>query len=1144
MAPYALTPTSDRGSLLNRLDTNLPNTSHAVHTNGSNALANDSSDTGTPSTGGAVHTNGNDGLSIDYESAYIHGYKDGYSKSHVELKGQPIAIIGMSCRFPGNVSTPDEFWELLARSRTGYSEIPPSRFSSKRFFHPNPGKSGTTNARGGNFLTHPLDVFDAPFFGFTQQEAISLDPQQRLLLECTFEALESAGIPKQQAVGQNVGVFVGGTFSDYDADLFRDPDTIPMHQATGCHMAMQANRVSHFFDFRGPSFTIDTACSSSLVALHNACQSLRLGESSIAVAAGVHLNMLPEFWISMSMSRLFGEAGRSFAFDQRGTGYGRGEGCGMILLKPLEQAIRDNDPIRAVIAGSGINQDGKTPGITMPNGSAQEALIRSVYDTGGMDPKDTGYVEAHGTGTRVGDPIEVSALHNVFGAGRTKRKPLFIGSVKSNIGHLEAAAGIAGVIKTALMLERGFILPNYDFKTPNEKLPLDEWGFKVATKQSPWPFGKKWASVNGFGFGGTNSHVVLTKGPLERKTMSEDIDTTTTDRLFLLSANDKVSAESVAQKVGVYLEQRPEVFQNDLLSNLAYTLGQRKSMHPWRLAITASSGAELVEALSNGKNLPAKQEIEALRIGWIFTGQGAQWWAMGRELSKNYPIYSDALERADAHLRSIGSEFSLLEELHKDEATTQVNAAHISQPACTAIQLGLVELLKSWNIRPDSTAGHSSGEIGAAYAANIITFEDAMTIAYHRGRLIPILKTRVPDLRGSMMALGAGAAEILPLLERIDPKHGEVRIACINSPSSVTVSGDVAAIEELQSILKEVNPDMFARKLQVDTAYHSHHMNLVAKDYTESLLQLQTPRSTNVSFHSSLLGRQATSDELDGSYWVQNLTCAVRFDDAVQSLCRPVGDHKTGVNFLVELGPHAALQGPIKQILKKVGGPAAKIGYAAVLGRKKNAVHTALALAGTLFVKGADLNMSAINFAKPSDRMPQVLTDMPRYPWNHSSKFWHESRLTEIHKHHDVLRNDIIGVLATYSTNLEPVWRNIVRLDELPWLRHHQMQGVTIFPISGFVVMALEAFIQTLQSQNVQFDTIDVEHLSVNNPVMLTEEELEMTITLRNEHDGDFSQGKHDFNVRSWSKTKGWTEHCTGSVSSESILHEVPVPKR
>jgi acyl transferase domain-containing protein/NADPH:quinone reductase-like Zn-dependent oxidoreductase len=769
-----------------------------------------------------------------------------------------------------------------------------------------------------------------------------------------------------------------------------------------------------------------------------------------------------------------------------------------------------------------------------PSNVFAESLIRSIYEAGGMDPKDTGYVEAHGTGTRVGDPIEVSALHNVFGEGRNKRKPLYIGSVKSNIGHLEAAAGIAGVIKTALMLERGFILPNYDFKQPNEKLPLDQWGFKVATRQQPWPFGKKWASINGFGFGGTNAHAVLTRGPLERKTMSEEIDTQTDERLFIVSANDKASTERAMQNLGVYLEQRPEVFQNDLLTNLAYTLGERKSLHPWRIAITASSSAHLVEALSSGRVLPAKQELEAPRLGWIFTGQGAQWWAMGRELYQRYPVYAASLDKADAHLLSIGANFSLCEELRKDEKSTNVNAAHISQPSCTAVQLALTDLLHSWGIRPTAVAGHSSGEIGAAYAAGIINFDDAMTIAYHRGRLIPILKKKYPNLDGCMMAVGAGKAEITPLLDRVPSESGEVRIACINSPSSVTVSGDAAAIAELQTIIEEVYPGMFARKLQVDTAYHSHHMNLVAKDYTESLLHIQSPQSTTIKFHSSLLGRLATSAELDATYWVQNLTCAVRFDEAVQSMCQPVGDMKPDVDFLVELGPHAALQGPIKQTLKYVGGPAIKIAYSSVLARKKDAIQTALALAGTLFVKGTPLNMGAINFPKPLERPPQVLTDMPRYPWNHSASFYHESRLTQIHKFHNVPRNDIIGVLAPYSNDLEPTWRNIVRLDDLPWLRHHQMQGVTLFPISGFAAMALEAMAQTAKTKDARYDSLEIRNLSVTTPVMLTEEELEMTITLRPDSGDVQSDLPHRFNIRSWSKSKGWSEHCTGLVSCKS----------
>ncbi|KAH7364106.1 BcPKS8, polyketide synthase [Rhexocercosporidium sp. MPI-PUGE-AT-0058] len=1076
----------------------------------------------------------NGGETEPYTTGYTHGYTQGYISGLTEPerpKQMPIAIVGMSCRLPGNVSTPDELWELCSRSRSGWTTVPKERFDSASFHHPNPGKRGCFNAAGGNFLKEDVGLFDAPFFSLTAQEATSMDPQQRILLECTFEALDSAGIPKHEIVGKNVGVFIGGSFAEYESQLFSDTESIPMYQATGNAFAMQSNRLSHFFDLRGPSFTMDTACSSSLVALHQACQSLRIGESQMALVGGCHLNTLPEFWISMSMSRLFSDEGRSFSFDSRGTGYGRGEGCGMIVLKPLEQALRDNDTIRAVIVGSGINQDGKTPGITMPNGDAQESLIRSVYESAGINPRDTGYVEAHGTGTKVGDPIEATALRNVFGEGRTARMPLFVGSVKSNIGHLEAASGIISVIKTAMMLERGFILPNHDFKKPNEKIPLAKWNLKVPVNQCPWPRGKRFASVNGFGFGGTNSHIILEKAPFLRKgelDVPETQDLSLQSRkLFVLSANDKTALEAMMKNMGIYLEQRPEIFQSELMSNVAYTLGQRRSFMQWRVAIPTPTSFELIETLNSGKATPTRQ-TESPRLGFIFTGQGAQWNAMGRELYEHYPIFQATIDACEECLVSFGAPFSLIKELRKNEETSGINEAHVSQPACTAIQLALTDLLRSWGILPTAVAGHSSGEIAASYAAGILPLPSCMAISYYRGMAIVSLKRQFPNLKGAMMAVGGSEEEIAPLIAQL--KEKEVRIGCFNSPSSLTISGDEPALDELQALIEA--RQMFNRKLQVDVAYHSHHMKLVAHEYGETLDSIEQPLVTDVRFHSSLYGNLIEGTKLQPSYWVDNLTKSVRFSEALTSMCKPMDGYKTGVDMIIELGPHSALAGPVKQILKANGPNTMAIPYASALIRKKDAVESAMDLAATLFMKGAPLNLGAVNFSQPR-KAPLLLVDMPRYPWNHQTKYWHESRMSQKNRNRATPRNDILGTLANYSNDLEPTWRNILRIDELPWLRHHRIQGLTLFPMSGFLSMAIEGASQRADTRGAHFDTFELQDVCVTAPLMITDQEIEITLQIRSHQNGSFValEAWDEFRIHSYADGKGWTEHCKGLIA-------------
>ena len=470
-------------------------------------------------------------------------------------------------------------------------------------------------------------------------------------------------------------------------------------------------------------------------------------------------------------------------------------------------------------------------------------------------------------------------------------------------------------------------------------------------------------------------------------------------------------------------------------------------------------------------------------------------------------------------------------ELRKDSATSLINEAHISQPACTAIQIALTDLLRAWGVSPTAVAGHSSGEIGAAYAAGILPLESCMAISYHRGMAVIDFMKNHPRMKGSMMAVGCTAEEINPLIAQL--ATGNAKIACFNSPTSLTISGDEVAIDELQNLMEE--KQLFNRKLQVDVAYHSHHMNLAAKYYRKALESLDHPKLTSVKFHSSLLGHVIDGSQLEPSYWVDNLTQSVRFSEALTSMCAATDCHKTGVNMIVEIGPHSALAGPVKQILKACGPDALKISYASVLIRKRDAVETALELASAFFLKGTVLDLGAINLPIPG-KLPTLLVDMPRYPWNHKTRYWHESRMMQYHKNRPTPRNDLLGSLANYSNDMEPTWRNLVRIDDIPWLRHHQIQSLTLFPMSGFLSMAIEAASQRAALRNIQYDDFELRDVSVNTPLVIADDDIEMTLQLRPRQEDIrvASDAWDEFRIHSWTTKKGWTEHCRGHIAVKS----------
>ncbi|KAL2139934.1 hypothetical protein VTI28DRAFT_4479 [Corynascus sepedonium] len=984
---------------------------------------------------------------------------------------------------------------MMSRSQCGWSEIPEERFSTDAYHHPNPAKKGCFNAKGGYFLSQNPALFDAPFFSLTRQEAEAMDPQQRLLLECTYEALENAGIPKESLVGSKVGVFIGGAASDYRLGTLRDLDNTPMFDATGV--------------------TVDTACSSSLHALHLAVQSIRDGESEQAIVTACHLNLQPDDWVSMSLNHLFSDEGRTYSFDNRAkSGFARGEGAGCLILKPLEQAIRDNDSIRSVILNTGTNQDGRTVGLTSPNCEAQEQLMREVYARAGIQPEDAGFIEAHGTGTKVGDPIEATAIYRVFGQGRTPKQPLYVGSVKSNIGHLENASGIISVIKSSLMLEKGFILPNVNFETPNDQIPMAQWNIKVPTSQRPWPRKRKYISCNNFGFGGSNAHCVLARPDrLSIKPPRVEVfdHARKLQRLFVVSANDEAAAIKSMNRLVVFVEQHPEAFQNTLFRDVAYTLGQRRSHLSWRIGVVASSLSDLSRMFNASDVKPSHASSLPPRVAFVYTGQGAQWHAMGRELSKSHPVFSNILRAADACLLELGADFSLLDELAKEENTSRVDQVHISQPACTAVQLALTALLRSWGIQPVSVTGHSSGEIAAAYAAGALSLEIAMAISYFRGQAVVRLY------------------EIMPTLKLL--RAGTAVIACENSPRSVTISGDELAINELVAHMERMK--LFHRKLHVDVAYHSPHMKLAAEDYMEFIKDVTKPVSGgSVRFYSSLHGCEVKDlTTLNASYWVDNLVCPVRFSMALRELCSAA----EVPDIIVEVGPHGALEGPIKQTLQAISHLSPNPPrYLSTLSRRKDATTTMLSLAASLYMAGQLLEFAAVNGEDNQLIPPSLITDMAPYPWSRQ-RYWSESRLSQQRRLKPFPRHDLLGTLADSSNHdICPTWRNVLRIDDVPWLRDHQMMGLTTFPLAGYVSMAVEAAAQRAKLRGVSApERFIMREVQAMHPLLLSdgsEYELVTSMAAYAEGTRSYSSEWDEFRICSWEKNKGWTEHCRGLI--------------
>lgn len=986
-----------------------------------------------------------------------------------------IAILGIGLRFPPNCNTLDSLWRFLESGGDAIVPVPEDRWDSRRFADSDPNRPGKTYVARGGYLRDNPKLFDPGVFGISPREAQGLDPQQRLLLETTWEAFEDGGFPLEAQEGARTGVFVGGFCLDHLLQINHPANRslASSHSATSATMTILSNRLSYAFNLRGPSFTLDTACSSSLVALHCACQSLRSGETTMALAGGVNVMMRPEFPIMMSKGRFLSDHGNCRAFDASASGYVRGEGAAMVLLKPLDAALADGDPIHAVIEGTGVNQDGRTPGISLPNSEAQEALMREVYTRAGVPPANVDYVEAHGTGTQAGDPLEARALDAVFREGRETSKKLWVGSIKTNFGHTEAAAGIAGVLKAILVLQKRKVPPSLHFKEPNAKIPFGDYCIQVAQKGEALPEAAEksvlYAGVNSFGYGGTNGHAVLASAPT---LASPDVEDATTREftLFPLSARSPEALRESASRLAFFVRRNKDL----PLGDLYHTLTKRRSHLNYRMGLIASDKQDLRQKLMLASN---GEEQDGVRIGsgpvtetkpvFVYTGMGPQWWAMGRELFEKEPICAQTLDEVEAIFRPL-SGWSLKDAMLADEADSPMMKTEVAQPANLVIQIALTRLWAAWGVEPAAVIGHSVGEVVSAYVAGVYTLEEAVLISYHRSRL----QAKEAN-KGAMLAVGLAESDVAGLLEG----RPGVSLAAVNSFSSVTLSGDAAEIDAIAAELEK--RDVFHRKLRVEVAYHSPQMAPLDGPIQAALADLQ-PKPAQIPLFSTVTGQLSEGPEWTPDYWWRNVRQPVRFAEGAQALM------EQGHVLFLEVGPHPVLGNSLQEI----GVDAGKSCHTVFSMRRKEPecenLRNALA---ALYALGVTPDWSVLG---PGDGS---FVRLPTYAWQRQ-EYWQETPDSEM---------DRLGLSGpVYQNQLihaaQPTWEVEINAQFFPFLNDHGVQGQTVFPGMGYVESAL--FVQREISGQAHACLRDIDFEAV---LIINRDKLQRLVTSLDPESGVFT---------------------------------------
>lgn len=1035
---------------------------------------------------------------------------------------EPIAIIGIGCRLPGGVKDPESFWNLLREGVDAISEIPKDRWNTNNLYDSEREKLGKTYVHQGGFVEN-LDKLDAQFFRISPREAVCIDPQQRLLLEVAWEALEDAGQVPEKLAGSNTGVFIGLYIHDYQHIQLDTSarNLLGAQTNTGTAMSIAANRLSYVFDFHGPSLALDTACSSSLVAVHLACQSIWNDEASLALAGGVNAILKPEMTIGMCKASMLSPDCRSKSFDAEANGFARGEGAGIVVLKPLSKALADKDPIYAVIRGSAVNQDGHTNGITVPNGKAQEAVLQAAYQQAGVLPEQVQYLEAHGTGTAVGDPIEANALGNVIGRGRAPENYCFIGSVKSNIGHLESAAGVTGLIKAALVLKHCQIPPNLHFQTPNPKIPFEELRLKVPQSLEPLPTngdGLRFAGVNSFGFGGTNAHVVLEGINTEEASAPKSSDVRQREASLLsLSARSPEALKAVVRNIRDFIE---ESISDASLSDICYNAALRRGHHDHRLALVADSKAALVENLNAflaeeprlGMSSNRLAIAKLPRLVFVFSGMGPQWWAMGRQLLESEPIFRETIQKCDALLKPL-TNWSLWEELTTDEEHSRISQTQIAQPAIFALQVALVNLWRSWGVEPDAIVGHSVGEVAAAYVAGVMSLEDACQVIFHRSRL----QAKAAG-QGKMLAVGLSSEEVTAYLVGYEE---QVSIAAINSPNSITIAGETNALQEIGKSLEQ--KQIFYRFLRVEVPYHSPLMEQYKPELRSSLQGIKLQKAT-IPLFSTVTGQQVEGTEIDGDYWGQNMRNPVLFAEAINKLV------EADYNLFLEISAHPVLAQSISECLARTEKEGTVIPS---LRRQEPEQVMLLGGLGKLYTLGYPIDWHRLY---PEEGR---FVRLPSYPWQRE-RYWQESEESQQARLGSLSRQAKLGqqihpLLGCQVKSAYSLWDSSIDLQQLTYLQDHCVDGAVVYPGAAYVEMAIAAAKETFG----QISCI-VEEIEFQKPLLLSKGEVP-TLQLF------IDPSEKSFNIYSCAKdAEGeWKQHGTGkliqnnSVPKQVVLEEI-----